>query len=188
VASEGSLNPLPLLLHVVALAAGLYLGWIFMAWVTPDLPSDETEAGVSATAVQVAGDDPNSLLRAGPLAGALDSLDEQLAAGEGIAVLRIEPGEINVEGSGADGTFEPSDVDPAVPLFLVQRIGTQRPTVDGLDDVQYMELVATDDGPRWYVQLVSTNPRIDPPWSYGSDLDGPPPLDVGGAPPTPVTD
>jgi hypothetical protein len=188
VATEGSLNPLPLVLHLVALAAGLYLGWVFMSWVTPDLPSDETEAGVSATAVQVAGDDPNSLLRAGPLEGALDSLDDQLAAGEGIAVLRIEPGEINVSGSHAEGTFEPSDVDPAVPLFIVQRIATQRPVVDGLDDVQYMELVATDEGPRWYVQLVSTNPRIDPPWSYGSDLDGPPPLEVGGAPPNPVAD
>jgi hypothetical protein len=60
--------------------------------------------------------------------------------------------------------------------------------VHGLDDVQYVELVATEDGPRWYVQLVSTNPRIDPPWTYGTDLDGPPPLDVGGAPPTPVAD
>jgi hypothetical protein len=37
-----------------------------------------------------------------------------------------------------------------------------------------------------YVQLVSTNPRIDPPWSYGTGLDGPPPLDVGGAPPKPI--
>jgi hypothetical protein len=103
-------------------------------------------------------------------------------------VLRIEPGEINVEGSGVDGTFEPSDVDPAVPERIVGRIGAQRPAVDGLDDVQYMELVAAEEGPRWYVQLVSTNPRIDPPWTYGTDLDGPPPLDVGGAPPTPVAD
>jgi hypothetical protein len=188
VVTEGSLNPLPLMLHVVALAAGLYLGWIFMGWLSPDLPSDETEAGVSATAVQMAGDDPNSLLRSGPLAGALDSLDEQLAAGEGIAVLRIEPGEINVEGSDVDGTFEPSDVDPAVPERIVERIGAERRAVHGLDDVQYVELVATEDGPRWYVQLVSTNPRIDPPWTYGTDLDGPPPLDVGGAPPTPVAD
>ena len=187
-ATEGSLNPLPLVFHGVALAAGLYVGWIFMGWVTPDLPSDETEAGVSATAVKVAGDDPNSLLRAAPLAGALESLDEQLAAGEGIAVLRIEPGEINVEGSDVDGTFEPSDVDPAVPERIVGRIGAQRAAVDGLDDVQYMELVATEEGPRWYVQLVSTNPRIDPPWTYGADLEGRPPLDVGGAPPTPVAD
>jgi hypothetical protein len=49
-----------------------------------------------------------------------------------------------------------------------------------------MELVATDDGPRCNVELVSTNPRIDPPWSYGTGLDGPPPLDVGGAPPKPI--
>jgi hypothetical protein len=48
--------------------------------------------------------------------------------------------------------------------------------------------VAAEEGPRWDVQLVSTNPRIDPPWTYGTDLDGPPPLDVGGAPPTPVAD
>lgn len=188
-AIEGSLNPVPLLVHLVALAAGLYLGFLAMDRVTPDLPSESTEPGVTAVAspTQVAGDDPNSLLRSAPLAGALDQLDEQLAAGEGIVRLRIEPGQVDTESGSAAGTFDPADVDPATPELIAERIHAQRAEVRGLDDIQYMELVATSSGPQWYVQLVSTDPRINPPWSYGTDLDGPPPLEVGGAPPKPVS-
>lgn len=187
-ATERSLNPVAALVHLVALAAGLYLGWLLMGWVTPDLPGEGTDPGVSATATaeQVAGDDPNSLLRPDPLAGALDSIDDQLASGEGVAVLRIEPARIGVEESEADGAFEPSAVDPAVPERILAAIGARRPEVDGLEDVQYMELVATEPGPRWYVQIVSTDPRIRPPWTYTTDLDGPPPLAPGEAPPTPI--
>jgi hypothetical protein len=187
-ATEGSLNPLPLIVHLLALAAGLFGGWQAMAAITPDLPGEGTEPGVTAVAspTQVAGDDPNSLLRAGPLSGALEQLDEQLAAGEGIVRLRIEPGQVDVSSAAADGAFDPADVDPSTPEQIVARIRAQRSEVSGLADIQYMELVATDDGPEWYVQLVSTDPRIKPPWTYGAPLSGAP-LSVGGAPPKPVS-
>jgi hypothetical protein len=188
VATESSLNPVAPIVHLLALAAGLFGGWQAMSAITPDLPGEGTEPGVTAvaSATQVAGDDPNSLLRAAPLTGALDQLDEQLAAGEGVVRLRIEPGQIDVESGSADGTFDPGDVDPATPERIAGRIHGQRAAVSGLADIQYMELVATDSGPEWYVQLVSTNPRIDPPWTYGAPLEGAP-LSVGGAPPKPVS-
>jgi hypothetical protein len=188
VVSEASFNPVALIVHLLALAAGLLGGWQAMSAITPDLPGEGTEPGVSAvaSATQVAGDDPNSLLRAAPLAGALEQLDEQLTAGEGIVRLRIEPGQVDVESASTDGAFEPTEVDPATPERIVERIQAQRAEVRGLGDIQYMELVATDQGPEWYVQLVSTNPKINPPWSYGAPLSGAP-LRVGGAPPKPVS-
>jgi hypothetical protein len=189
VATESSLNPLALIVHLLALAAGLFGGWQAMSAITPDLPGEGTEPGVTAvaSATQVAGDDPNSLLRAAPLAGALEQLDEQLAAGEGIVRLRIEPGQVDVESASTEGVFEPTEVDPSTPERMVERIEAQRAEVGGLGDIQYMELVATDAGPEWYVQLVSTNRRINPPWTYGAPLSGAP-LKVGGAPPQPVSE
>jgi hypothetical protein len=34
-ATESSFNPLPLILHLVGLIAGLYLGWLAMGAITP---------------------------------------------------------------------------------------------------------------------------------------------------------
>jgi hypothetical protein len=48
-----------------------------------------------------------------------------------------------------------------------------------------MELVATDEGPRWYVQLDINGDSGPPPWTYGAPLDGDP-IKAGGAPPEPV--
>ena len=62
-ATEGSgFNPTAVLVHLVAIALGLYLGWIAMDRISPDLPDASVEPGVSATG-EVAGDDPESLFR-----------------------------------------------------------------------------------------------------------------------------
>ena len=53
--------------------------------------------------------------------------------------------------------------------------------------MRYFDLVATREGPRWYVQLDINRDIGPPPWTYGAPLDGEP-LEVGGAPPRPVTD
>lgn len=180
------MSPVAPIAHLLAIAAGVWGGFWVMDRVTPDLPSEDEAPGISATAVpeEVAGDAPESLLHASQLAPALDQLDEQLAAGEGIGLLRIEPGRLEVDGTDAEEAFEPADVGPATPQRIVDAIAAERPVV-GLGQIRYMELVATAEGPRWYVQLVSDDPRIDPPWTYGAPLAGPPPLEVGGAPPVP---
>ena len=181
------MSPVAPIAHLLAIAAGVWGGFWIMDRVTPNLPSEDERPGVAAAAVpgQIEGGDPGSLLRAARLAPALEQLDEQLAAGEGILRLRVEPGRLEVEDTDAEGAFEPDDVDAGAPERIVEAIGRQRPIV-GLDDVRYMELVATADGPRWHVQLVSTDPRISPPWTYQAPLSGPPPLEVGGGRPTPI--
>ncbi len=178
-------SPIAVVVHAVAIALGLYLGWIAMQAISPDLPDASVEPGVNSAAA-VAGDAPDSLYRGPNFQAALDQLDEQLAAGEGIASLHLEPGTLETEAGAGEGLFQPSDVPAEVPVALIHTIDSERggPPI-GLGEIRYMDLIATEDGPRWYVQLDISRDIGPPPWTYGAPLEGSP-LTVGGAPPEPV--
>jgi hypothetical protein len=186
VVTEGGFNPIPVLVHLLAIAAGLFVGWIVMDRITPDLPADSVAAGIESSSApgSVAGNDPDSLLLAANLGPALGELSDQLAAGQGIVTLHIEPGAIKAESSDADGTYDLDEVDPATPAVIVDQIPEQRPKL-GLGQILFMDLVATRKGPRWYVQIDNQATDEPPPWTYGAPLEGSP-LTVGGAPPTPI--
>jgi len=184
-ATEGGRNYLiPVLVHAIAIAVGAYLGFVVMDKLALDLPDDSVDPGVSASAPKsVAGADPDSLLRAANLAPALAELDDQLAAGDGIVRLHVEPGSLDADTSSADGAFAPGDVPADVPARIGTGIAQERGLT--LDAIRYMDLVATAKGPRWYVQLDINRDIGPPPWTYGAPLDGAP-LDVGAAPPEPI--
>ena len=80
--------------------------------ITPDLPGDDVAPGVSSSVApgQVAGDDPDSLFVAANLGPALAEIDDQLAAGQGIVTLHIEPGTVDAETGTGDGLIDPDDV------------------------------------------------------------------------------
>lgn len=185
-AESSRFNPVAVIVHLLAIAAGLYLGFLAMDAIAPDLPDEGVDPGVSSSAVprKVAGDDPDSLFAAGALAPALDQLEEQLPAGEGVVRLRIEPGGLTADTASAGGLFELGDVAAETPARLIAAIHRQREGITA-HDIGYMELVATADGPRWYVQIDIFRTNVDPPWTYGAPLEGTP-LTVGGAPPEPV--
>ena len=124
----GGFNPIPVLVHLVAIALGLYLGFVVMDRLAPDLPDDSVEPGVSSSSAPgaVAGDDPDSLYSAANLAPALAQLDDQLAAGQGIASLHLEPGSLDADTSSVDGTIAPGDVGPEVPALLASEINAER--------------------------------------------------------------
>jgi hypothetical protein len=187
-ATESSLNPVPLLIHLLAIAAGIFFGLRAMDAIAPDLPEEGVEPGIASSSApgSVAGNDPNSLFLAANLAPALDQLSDQLPAGEGVGRLRIEPGSLSAETRAGEGLFELGDVSPSLPALLGSSIHKQRDPVT-LEDIGYMELVATREGPEWYVQLDINRTDVPPPWTYGAPLDGAP-LTVGGAPPKPVTE
>jgi hypothetical protein len=176
------MNPVAVITHVAAIAAGLWVGIWAMGEIAPDLPDDEVEAAVSAPtdAGEVAPDGAESLLRTANLEPALAQLESQLAAPGEIVRLRIEPGSLDAE--EGDGGFEASEVPAFGPERLAEEIAADRPQFRDLADIQYVELVQTEIGPEWYVQLVSTRDSLPPPWTYGAPLDlgG---LTVGGAPP-----
>jgi hypothetical protein len=161
------MSPVSAITHLLAVALGLWGGFWLMDRVAPDLPSDETDPGVEA-ATELRGGDPDSLLRAGPLATALGQLSDQIAAGDAIVALEIEPANLSAEtGSGGLG-LEPEEVPPGAPERIVGEIAGQRPQVS-LDDVTFIRLRAGAQGPEWYVQL---DLEIDPPRTYVAPLDG----------------
>ena len=184
---EGSgFNPVAIGVHLAAIAVGLLLGFLLMNAIAPDLPEEEIAPGVSSSTApaDVAGDDPDSLFRPSVLAPALDQLGEQLPAGEEILRLRIEPGGLSAETADGEGLFTLDDVPIEAPELLIVQIHGQRERVDA-HDVGYMDLVATERGPRWDVQLDTAVTDVDPPWTYGAPLEGIP-LTVGPGEPTPV--
>ena len=179
------LNPIAAIAHLLAIAAGVWGGLWLMGKVTPDLPPADAAPGVaSAVEQQVAGDDATSLFRSIPLSAALDQLAEQQAAGTGFVRLHIEPGSLQAETSGADGGFQPADVPPGALELIVAAAAAERPQVN-LRKVRYADLVATAQGPRWYVQLDSGDPSLPPPWTYGAPLSGEP-VTVGPGEPRPI--
>ena len=181
-ATEGSwFNPTAVLVHVIAIAVGAYLGWTLMQAISPELP-DSVEPGVNSTA-EVAGDSGESLFRPPNLERALAQVEDQLGAGEGLVRLHLEPGTLETEARTGDGLFRPADIPVDAPVVLTHSIDAERGgTPIDFGEVRYMELVATEDGPRWYVQLDINKDIGPPPWTYGAPLDGDP-IEVGGAPP-----
>jgi hypothetical protein len=182
---ERRFSPVAVLVHVVAIGFGLYLGWIAMQAISPDLPDPSVQPGVQSAA-EVAGDAPNSLFRGPYLQGALNQLSDQMAAGEGIVTMHIEPGTLDTETASGEGLFQPEDVSSETPVVLIHTIDSERggPPI-GLGEVSYMDLVATEKGPRWYVQLDIDREIGPPPWTYGAPLEGTP-LTVGQGPPEPL--
>jgi hypothetical protein len=173
-AAERSTSPLPVVLHLVAIAAGLFLGIKAMAALSPDLPPPSSEPGVDVPARggQVAPDAPNSLFRAGPLQIALNSIDDQLAADQKLSSLHITPAEVTTDATEGDG-LDVSDVDASAPQRLATLISQQRKEVGGLSDFQFVDLrLDANSEPQWYVQLALD---IDPPRTYVAALDA---LDV----------
>lgn len=185
IATESGFNPVAILIHLIAIAAGIFLGLQAMDSIAPDLSTDEPGIASSSEPAAVSGEDPDSLFNPANLAPALNQLSEQIPAGEGLVRLKITPGSLDAETASGDGLFVPEDISPAAPSVIVDQAQADRPRV-GFEDIGYMELVATADGPRWYVQLDTSKTDVPPPWTYGAPLSGTP-LDVGPGPPVPLS-
>jgi hypothetical protein len=161
------MSPVSVIAHLIAVALGAWGGWWLMDRASPDLPDPDAEAAVEAAA-SLKGGDPESLLRTGPLAQALDQLSDQVPAGEAVVTLRVQPGSIDSETGSGGADVAVDDIPPNAPERIVEAIAAQRPRVT-LDDVQFMELGPGEGAPEWYVQL---DVGIDPPRTYVAPLDG----------------
>jgi hypothetical protein len=186
VATESGFNPIPIIVHALAIAAGLVVGWIVMDRITPDFPSADPGVESSSEPSAVAGNDPDSLFLPNNLSEAIVQTQDQLAAGQGVVTLHLEPGSIDVRTSDIEGTFPLSDVPVAAPASIAAAIHAMRDRVT-LDDIGYMDLVATSKGPQWYVQLDIDRTDVDPPWTYTAPIAGEP-VTAGGGPPKPIDD
>jgi hypothetical protein len=186
VATEGGFNPVPILVHILGIVAGLVLGWYVMDRITPDFPTADPGVESSSAPHSVAGGDPDSLFLPNNFSEAIVQVQDQVTAGQGIVSLHIEPGTIDLRSSDVDGTFDLADVPAAAPVRIANAIHQMRERVT-LDDIGSMDLVATAEGPRWYVQLDITRTNVRPPWTYAAPINGDP-VTAGGAPPKPIDD
>lgn len=176
-ASEGGFNPVATIVHLIAIAAGLIGGWVFIGWAAPDLPSDDVEPGIAVSTAPeaVGGGDPDSLLRAANLGPALDQLAEQVPDGEQLVSFTLAPGSIQSQSGDGGIALDPEEIQATAPEAIVPQIQAPRrevggnPTQIGLEDVLAMEIQANGEGPRWYVQLAH---NIDPPRTAHAALDG----------------
>jgi hypothetical protein len=186
VRTEGAINPIPIVVHALGIAAGLLVGWMVMQGLTPALPADDVAPGVESSSAPraVVGDDPDSLFLPNNLADAIAPLQDQLAAGQGVVSLHIEPGSIDLHTSDVGGTFDLADVPVAAPLRITDAIHAMRDKVS-LEDIGHMDLTATAKGPRWYVQFDIDRTDVPPPWTYTAPLEGDS-VTPGGSPPTPI--
>jgi hypothetical protein len=182
--AERTFSPIAVVVHAVAIIAGLLVGWQVMAKITPDIPTEEPGVESSSAPRAVVGNDPDSLFLPNNLAAAIPPLRDQLADGQGVVALHIEPGSIELQTSDIDGTFDLADVPVAAPARIAAAIH-ETPPGYGLAQIAYMELVATRTGPRWYVQIDINATDEPPPWTYGAPLEGEP-VTAGGGPPRPI--
>ncbi len=182
-ATQSGINPVAVLIHLIGIAAGIFGGLMAMDAIAPDLPSESEAPGVTSSVAPeaVAADDPDSLFQTHNLRSALDGLQDQIGAGEGVLRLRITPGSLEAQTASGDGLFQPDEVPDTAPSYIAGQASAERPQVT-LADFAYFELVATAKGPEWYGQLDIDVTEVSPPWTYRAPLSG---LSVtaGGGPP-----
>ena len=176
------MSPVVIICNLVGLILGVWGGFQVVGAVTPDMPDPDTEPGFEAPAeIDVSGGDTTSLFRNFPLDVALNELEEQQAAGTSIMQLHIKPDSISADMFDNDHGFQPGDVDDYAIETMVAEIDSQRSEQVSLDDVRGADLVMTERGPRWHLQLDSARPDLPPPWTYDAPLGGRP-AKPGGPP------
>jgi hypothetical protein len=147
------MSPVPPILHILALAAGLWLGWTAMSAISPDLEPN-APAGVEAAAAQVTGPgDPQSLFQPSALSTALTQLQDQLGDDEEITSMTIHPGRLESSSSSSGDGFPVAGISSAGPYLLAYSIDQRRREPIGVDDLVAVSVAPTAAGPLWTARL-----------------------------------
>jgi hypothetical protein len=157
-------NPIAAISHVLAIALGVLGGFWVVGALTPDTPDADVEPGIEIP-VEVEADEEESLFNPGPLSTALAQISEQEAAGTEYALITITPSSIDTKAySDVVNGFELSFLSTGEPMRVIELLANERPAVS-VDQVSQIELVATSDGPVWYVTTEVGPFRV----AYGTD-------------------
>lgn len=184
--TESTSRTIPIIVHAVAIALGLLLGWIAMERFIPEFPTGDPGIESSSEPTAVVGDDADSFFLPNNMSEAMLQLQDQYGTEQRVLRLHIEPGSIDAETTGAEGAFDLADVPVAAPLQLANHITAKRPKL-GLAEIAYMDLVSTKDGPQWYVQIDINATDEPPPWTYTAPIEANS-VSPGGAPPKPLAE
>lgn len=162
------MSPLPPILHLVALAAGLFGGLSLISWIAPDLPSGDPGVVETGEGQVVGPGDSDSLLMAGNFATALVQVRDQLGSGQKVSSLRVTPGEFSVEAS--EEGIDIDELATSAPYLIAYQIGEEREDVQGPQDLREVRMRATPAGPSWQATL---RDRLPPPLVYEATIPGP---------------
>lgn len=168
------MNPVPPIVSLLAIAAGVFGGFALGAWATPELPDEGTEPGVSIEE-PVKGGDPDSLFHPGPLSEALSQTLEQFPAGETVSVVTVNPDSL-IAGPADGPNVLPLEALPVeAPERIVDGINELREGTGAkavtLDDVRYFSWsTANPTKNEWSVLLDITT--AGPPTQFSANRDG----------------
>ena len=151
--SEGALNPIPILVHLVAIAAGLFVGWTVMDRITPDFPSDDSRAS-SRRRRRVRSPATIPTRCSCRTTSRRRSSSSRSSSPRARASSPCISSPVRSRSRAVTSTAPTSS--PTCPWRrrreLPIEINEQRPELD-LAQIAYMDLIATRKGPRWYVQI-----------------------------------
>jgi hypothetical protein len=168
------MNPVPPLVSLLAIAAGVWGGFALGAAATPELPDDAIDPGVTVSET-VRGGDPESLFLAGPLSAALDQTLEQFPAGETVSNVTIEPGQLRANAAEGPNVLPLEDLPVGAPETMIAGINELRKQAGTkpvtLDDVNhYSWSPANPTNVEWSVLLDITT--AGPPTQFSANRDG----------------
>jgi len=159
-------NPVAAIAHFLAVVIGVGGAFFLMGGLASDLPDADEAPGVAIPEEEIeGGGDEASLYRPGPLSTAIFQLEEQKGDDVEYVYLTLTPSSLEVSEETVDGGIEPSFLSVGEPGRVIAALGRERPEVTA-DGVRQMDLVATAEGPVWFVQLDGTDPKIESPLSY----------------------
>ena len=168
------MNPLPPLVSIIAIAAGVWGGLALGASATPELPDPAIDPGVVAEE-PVSGDDPDSLFHAGPLSAALDQTLEQFPAAQTVSNVLIEPSELRANAVEGVNVLPLEDLPVDAPERIIVAVSELRVEQGAkpvtLDDAKYFSWSpANPTNSEWSVLLDITT--AGPPTQFSASRDG----------------
>ena len=168
------MSPVAPIAHLIAIAAGVLGGLLLGGAIAPDLPSADTEPGVTVED-SLRGSDPESLFHPGPLAEAVAQTEEQLGAGAEVSNVTIEAGSFRAAENEGVNLLPLADMPVDAPERMIPGINERRRDAGGgpvgLDDVMHFSWSpANPTDSEWSVLLdVST---AGPPTQFEANRDG----------------
>ena len=168
------MNPIPPLVSIVAIAAGVWGGFALGAAATPELPDAAIDPGV-VSVESVSGDEPSSYFHPEPLSAALDQTLEQFPAGETVSNVHIEPSKLRANAVEGVNLLPLEDLPVDAPERIIVAVSELRvemgATAVTLDDVKYFSWSpANPTKNEWSLLLDITT--AGPPTQFSASRDG----------------
>ena len=173
---ESGFNPAAMLIHVLGIAAGIFLGFLAMGAIAPDLPAESEAPGVSSSVEPEAVARRRSRLAlpaAQPRAGAT-----RARRADGGRRGDPAPADHSRLARGPDGERGRRSSSGPRSTTRLRRGSPSRPRPSAPGDARGLRLLRPRRHPRrarqWYAQIDINVTDVSPPWTYTAPAPGAP--------------